>query len=388
MTVEKRLKAGTGIPLVIFLIFSVIFYLQVCWIGRCINQVTEVEVPRCRAASSMEIKLVGIGFELLGYLQDPNPEGIDWIGKYKKDFRENQSIYCRLTETEEGKLSAVAIDKDIAMLWKVIEELINLQKYQTQRLSLLHEKLEEVDKVSSEGFRDCTESEERCTFDELKPFMEMRIWSDDIEKDISYYLTTHQKGYEERIYKSQRDFGRFLDGYKKSSGVLPQEAWLEQLCKIHADIGGLIGDVVALEEKKEARKGDFVETRERLRSILGTDVEQAHANFETASRKSYKAVAISTAVTLVLVLVGLAVALVSQGYIAYSVALPIAELRDAAAKISQGQYDTRIEIESDDEIRQLAESINKMAQEFRESGASLSTSGEETAECEKAGMSS
>jgi HAMP domain-containing protein len=383
MTVKKKLKAGTIIPLVIFLIFSVVFYLQVRWIGRCIKQVTEVEAPRCKAATSMDVKLVGIGFELLGYLQAPNPEGIDWIGKYKKDFRENQSIFCRLTETEEGRLSAVAIDKESAMLWKVIEELINLQNYQTQRSALLREKFEEVDGISNKQFKVYTESEGQRTFDELKPVMEMRIWSDDIEEDISRYLATHQGGYKEKIYKGQRDFGRLLEEYKELSNISPQGAWLGQLCNIHADVGGLIEDIIALEERKESRLGDFVETRERLRSTLGTDVEQSHANFEKASRKSYKAVAISAVVTLVLVFVGLAAALISHAYIAYSVALPITELRDAVFKISRGQYNTEIKVESDDEISQLAESINRMTEDLKR----LESLSKQASEREEAGVS-
>ncbi len=301
MTFKKKLEIGTGIPLFIFLILSVIFYLQVRWIGGSIGRVTEVEAPRCRALLNMDVELVRIGSEMMGYLLDPNPEVIERIEKYKKGFRQYQSVYCRLTEAEQGSASVVEIDRNSAKLWKVTEELTNLREYQGQRLALLRENLEEVDRISDAGFKSCTESEDMPTFDELKPFMEMRIWTDNVEEAINCYLIDHRQECKNRIFNSQENFGLLLEGYKEQNDVSPQGAWLEQLCNLHADNGRLVGDVVALEQRQEVRLQDFMKIRDELRSTLGVDIEQSHANFEGASQKSQRSVAISTAVTLILV---------------------------------------------------------------------------------------
>ncbi len=388
MTVRKKLEIGIGIPLVIFLIFSVIFYLQVRWIGRYIEQVTEVEAPKCRAALNMKSELTGMGFGLVGYLNNPYTEEAEWIENYKKGFRENQSIYCQLADDRQNEMSAVTIDKNIALLWKITEELMNLQNHQGQRLAMLQDRLEEVDKISIDGLKSCSGSPERHTFDELRPFMEMRIWADDVEEDIHCYLKKHQKKCRDKIYQDQEDFGRLLEGYKVPGSVSSKALWLGQVCGIQTAVASLVDDIITLEDRKESRLNEFMGKKEKLSTILDAEIEKAHGNFEEASQKSYRAVAVCTAVTLVLVFVGLISAFVSQAFMNYLVMQPVTELRDAAARISGGQYDTMIKIESDDELGQIARSISRMAEELKGTSIPSGSSSGETAECEKAGVSS
>jgi HAMP domain-containing protein len=388
MTVRKKLEIGIGIPLVIFLVFSVIFYLQVRSIGGYINQVTEVEAPKCRAASSMKAELIGMGLGLVAYLNNPDMSEVKWMEKYKKEFRENQSIYCQLTQGRQDEMSAVAIDKNIAILWKMIEELINLQNHQRQILSKFHEKVEEVDEISAGGLTSCSESPEHRTFDGLRPFMEMRVWADDVDEDIHCYLRKHQKKCRDKIYRDQEAFGRLLEGYKVPGSVSSKGLWLGQVCGVQEEIASLVDDIITLEDRKESRLNDFLGKKEGLSTILEAGIEKAHGNFEEVSRKSYRAVAISTTVTLSLVFAGLISAFVSQAFMRYMIKQPITVLRDAAAKISRGQYDTRIEIESDDELGQIARSISKMAEELKGTSVQPDSSGEETAEREKAAVSS
>jgi HAMP domain-containing protein len=365
MTFRKKLKIGTGVPLVIFLMFAVVFYLQTWWVERCIKRVAEVGAPRSEATSRMEIDLVGMGFELLGYLQDHDPVRIEQIQNYKKDFREYQGIYCRLVEAPEAELSVLSVDKGVALLGKITEELINLENHQVQRLTLLRENFEEMDEILGEGFRVHSESEEQNGYKKLGTVMEMKGKTDEIRRNLSSYLADYQERYENRIFEAQKELGILANVYKDLHAVSEHKQWFERFDNIYAENLSLIKEIVALDGSKRVRLDEFVKVREDLHSALGNNIEKAHANLEDARQRSYRAVGVSAVVTLVLVFVGLVAALISQAYIADSVTLPITDLRDAAAKISQGQYDTRIEIRSDDELGQLAESIGKMTEDLK-----------------------
>jgi len=364
MTVRKKLKIGMGIPLVIFFVFAVVSYLQTRWIGRCLRRVVEVEAPKSEAASRMEIALSGVGFQLLGYLRDHDAERLQRISDYKEDFRRHQDVYCLLARTREAEMSAMAVEKGYAVLGKIVEELVNVEDYQVQRLSLLDENFEQTEKFLKEELKVCTGPQEGDVHKRVETLVEMMIQTDDIRGNLGFYLKTHQEQYEKGVYESQDSAERLAGVYRDLAGASERGQWLDQLGILHAQRIGLIKEIVALDGKKKTGLERFVGRKEVLRSVLGDNVEKAAANFEDAKRTSYKAVDISTIVSLILVSIGLAVALISQAYIAYIITVPITQLRDAAIRISQGRYDRAIGIESDDELGQLADSIGKIAEEL------------------------
>jgi len=71
---------------------------------------------------------------------------------------------------------------------------------------------------------------------------------------------------------------------------------------------------------------------------------------------------ISSTATILAVLLGL--------LISTSISKPVKELRDAAAKIGEGNLNSRIEVRSNDEIGQLAQSFNDMAEDLKKTTAS------------------
>lgn len=386
MTVREKLKIGMGTPLVIFLIFAVISYMQARWIGRCLRQIAEVEAPRSEAASRMEVDLTGMGFELLGYLKDHNAVRLDLIQSRKEDFRRHQDFYCLLAEGTEAKRSATMVDRDWAVFLKIVEEVVNLENYQAQRLALLHENLEEVDAISNEEFEVCIKLGGQHAFERLKAVTQMRTKVDDVEESLSCYLIDHTELCEKKLYKSQEDFGRIVEFYKNLDSLPRQAQVPEQLSNMYAESTGLIKEIVALDKKKRISLEHFVRITKKLNSVLGSNIEKAHANFEDATHISHRAVGISTIVTLVLVFIGLIVALICQAYIALRVTLPIKELNDAAVKVSQGKYDTKIQIESDDELGQLADSIGKITAGLKKSEMMLDALNEKVTRCEERQM--
>jgi PAS domain S-box-containing protein len=87
---------------------------------------------------------------------------------------------------------------------------------------------------------------------------------------------------------------------------------------------------------------------------------------------AYKALA-STRKFLFFSAVGIIVLLESILYLLVKniVLSPVSRLKEATAQIAQGNYDTRIKVDTKDEFGELARSFNKMAQELKESYAHL-----------------
>jgi len=140
-----------------------------------------------------------------------------------------------------------------------------------------------------------------------------------------------------------------------------------------------------LDRRKQTTLADFVKIKENLSLALRSNTQKAHANFKNARNTSYRAVYISTVITIVLVVCGLIIALISQGYIAYLTSIPIMELSDAADKICRGKYNIKIDIDSNDELSELAQSIAEMAHKLKKMQKVVDECAKETACKDKAG---
>lgn len=117
---------------------------------------------------------------------------------------------------------------------------------------------------------------------------------------------------------------------------------------------------------------EFYRAIEHLRK----DAEEL-AKFNTEALISKQKMGISRATTiqytiLLVIFISLVGALALSYLLARSIANPILELRQAVLLYSQGRFDTTIQIDSKDEIGQLADTFNKMAGNLRQTMVSKS----------------
>jgi diguanylate cyclase (GGDEF)-like protein len=87
--------------------------------------------------------------------------------------------------------------------------------------------------------------------------------------------------------------------------------------------------------------------------------EQAHSRSSTAAQQAQRWLALAAAVTVVLGWIGVAL-------VARSIRLSLTALSDVAGEIAAGQLDRRSAVRGRDEVAQLAEAINRMADKLRE----------------------
>jgi HAMP domain-containing protein len=382
MTIRRKLWIAMGVPLAAFVILAVICYVQVGSMSRFVAHVTEVESVSNRAAFKMQVDLVEMGFQLQGYLRDHDASRLELIKTYKDDFRENQSTYSRLVEATRAESSADKVDKDCAVFSKALEEVINLENYQAEKLAKFRANLAEMDGISCEEYRTYVDASEPGAFDKFKAFSQMRIKVDDIEESLNCYLMNGSDECEKRAYDSQEAFSRLID----NNPVLASKPWLPKLKDIHSENAGLIREIIALEKEQRAGLQEFVKVKERLRVVLEGSIARAAVSFENIRQQSSRAVSISAGASTAAVILGLIAVMISYVCVTYSITQPIGKLRDAVIRVNSGRYDEPIEVESDDEFGQLADSISKMADELKRTRLSPAAPEKATARYEKTGM--
>ncbi len=98
---------------------------------------------------------------------------------------------------------------------------------------------------------------------------------------------------------------------------------------------------------------------------------------EQSAREAFSPLYASMLRTVVLLVIGLALAVVASLILARNMVRPIRAIQAGAAKIGAGALDQRIEVRTGDELERLAEQFNQMAAQLKESYAGLERKVEE-----------
>ncbi len=138
-----------------------------------------------------------------------------------------------------------------------------------------------------------------------------------------------------------------------------------------------------LDEVNEFVKGDELshkDTTKVTKGIQGTKVVTNHANLdmpdwavvvELPILEAYKTVITALVMSVLILFLSFALAIVVGIYLSRRITKPIVSLRDAAIRIGEGKLDTQIEIKTKDEIGDLALSFNEMAENLRKTTTSI-----------------
>ncbi|MBN1392193.1 MAG: HAMP domain-containing protein [Sedimentisphaerales bacterium] len=154
-------------------------------------------------------------------------------------------------------------------------------------------------------------------------------------------------------------------------------------------------NIMHLNEVNEFVKGDLLihkDSADAVKGILGNRVVANHVHLETPDwavvvelpvLEAYKTVTTALVISLSIILLSFALAIIAGIYLSKRITKPIISLRDAAVKIGQGRLDTKIEIKKNDEIGDLASAFNQMLRDLQKTTTSIDNLNKEIAEREK-----
>jgi len=128
-----------------------------------------------------------------------------------------------------------------------------------------------------------------------------------------------------------------------------------------------IRQIVMISNHLREQTAELMNVRAQIDKVLDQDFEVfTSTDLERAKEAGHKMVGTTVAITLILVFTGFLDVSVFSAAISRSITRPLAKLKDAVAEIGKGDFDTKIEIESNDEIGQLATTFKQMAKQRKQ----------------------
>jgi len=133
-----------------------------------------------------------------------------------------------------------------------------------------------------------------------------------------------------------------------------------------------IKEILIVNDYLQTNANEHKDKRAQIDEILDEEFEIfTRTDLEHAKKSGQKMVQTAVTVTLILVLTGFIDVFVFSATITHSITKPFAKLKNAIIEIGKGNFDTKIEFESEDEIGELADCFNKMTKDLKETTTSI-----------------
>jgi len=277
-----------------------------------------------------------------------------------------------LTEIIQGK----ELGKRIAFLYQQYKTLDNtLTEKKVSQKSLFAtntENFEQIDNIINDKIHAGINLEGPDGHEKMLQTSKMEADIAEVAASLRIYLQTPENKYKKRIFDYAGMFEQDVEMFKNLRLTKEEKDSTTKLETVFNQTMSLTKDILVIDDYLQKNTSKHRDMRASIDELLGEEFEVfTHTDLYRAKEASRKIVGTAVIVTLILVLTGLLDVFVFSASITKSITKPITKLKDAMTEIGRGDFDTKIEIESNDEIGQLADAFNQMAEQRKQARQAL-----------------
>ncbi len=364
-TIARKLTASFGIVLFIMILSGIIVIIQLDKIKTNLNEIVNDSNPTSDAAYEMEINLIGTGFGLLGYLEDRDPEHLDRINEDISEFRQYHKIHNALSKTLKSKELSIQVHDQFDHFIQLAKRIIKIEDEQDQKIAKLYKNHIKMDDLLDNKIQMAVFANHPGGVTKLKAAMELEININGIAKGLGEYLRTHDSRYEARVMKDEGDFTHFFKQYKLSGLTHEETKWAKELNDIFKESTDLTEDIIEADKLIANNRYEFVKIRRKMDTILDEGIQEiALQELKNTSSGAAKSIVTTKNIAIILLVFGIIIGVCAAIYISREITKSIRKLSTTAKKITKGDLTARVQIQTQDEIGELADTFNIMAEEL------------------------
>ena len=312
MTIRRKLSMGIGVLMTLFLALGIISYFQIGQIDESLTEIIQGKALGKRAVSLHRRR-----------------KTLDAALTKKKDSQ--NTLFVRATE--------------------------NLQK---------------INDVLADAVRAGPDSQESDEHGRMPEASKMEVSLAEVADSLGTFLHIPNEEYKKRIVDNA---GIVAQELRQLRNLAPNEDERAGVTKLESKFNqtvSLIKEIFALGSTIKEDADELGDVTAEIDELLGKDFEiLSRAGLERAKEAGRRMVGTKVVITLILILTGLLDVSVFSVVITRSITKPLTKLKDAMTEIGKGDFDTKIEIESNDEIGQLASAFKQMAGQRRQAEVEL-----------------
>ncbi len=346
MTIGKKLGLGFGIVLLIFVISGIVTISQLRGIKENLHKIVNVETPTSDAAREMEIGLVGIGFGVLGYLNDHDPVHLQRIQKGVADYEQFKERYLELAYADE-RILGLALNERYDNYIKLANKIIALEDEQDKKLVTLFKNHDDMDTLLDEKIQVSIDPNEPQAYDKMQAAMELEINVNGIAKGLGEFLRAREAKYEQRVLKDETDFRRFLKVYEGLSLTSEEKQWASEISRLFEDSAKLSEEIIGLDKEIYGGAKEFVRLRREMDAMLDDEILPLSDKYLlSADEKAGKSIDVANYVSLTLLILGIVIGGCAAVFITRGVTNPVRKLVEVSAIVAKGDLTPEMEVKT------------------------------------------
>lgn len=376
MTIRNKLVLGFSILNGMLLIFGLLSWLYIGWLGKNVNEIVEWKVPAVKLAVDVHAGAYDATIEQLNYLLYETPEAHNRaktvLAKMDQNLDQIDQVGEKFNDKALLRQSAAvrANVKDFRQLYnRGVQALLNNKKAVNVMVENGKSVLAEADAFALkqeneyEALRQSGASQENLNSKVQKYILVNRI------RALAYTIIQHEK--QERLFKDRRY-------YQQMQSELPE------LKNLYNTLQKLTRDTIELEKIQIARLAtenynqaavEWIKNDTELKSIVkkmnaiaadarNSAADAEHDGWSKANEVSEKTIALVTQaniIILIMLLTGTVTGIALSIGIPKSIIASINTLSDFSKRFGSGDLTVRTNLKSGDEIGLVAEDFDKAA---------------------------
>ena len=221
----------------------------------------------------------------------------------------------------------------------------------------------EIDEVIDQRLQPLVNRNDPKSLSKLEAVLEMDINIDEAFAAIQSYIDRPSPELRQVVIDSAQDFEKFENVYRASSFSTVENQWMKIIDRDFQDVVALGESAMDLADEKRSLFGQLEANVEAINRVVAEDI---HPRIRAESVKALEGAKSSSnaavLVTGIFALLGILIGVATMMIVGRNILNPIVRLRNASIELGEGNLSVRTDIKPRDEIGDLANSFNQMAE--------------------------
>ncbi|MCG6882101.1 MAG: HAMP domain-containing protein [Deltaproteobacteria bacterium] len=363
ITIAKKLWLSFIILILILGVSGAIFYLQIEKLNSTLTRFLSAQEPLENALLEMEVSIGETAISVLAFVRDGNQVHIENQRRFQKKFETFLTRFNTLAATKPEGLYGREAVKFFKEHLALSNEIIVLVKNRKRTQKTFTELVEELNVIIDENISTTADENAGTLSTQKAAAMLLKISFHRMFSAIESYEIQQKPNLKTEISKAEEAYLKWKSIYARTGLSPSAEASLHEINRKSETTFASGAEIIHITDQLQLKIEEFEKGLLKVRRTLNEKIrplirQETETMAKAAIHHGEVALSVTIGMTLfVLVAMGVATWLTTRGIIR-----SVRQLKEGSDAFGRGNLDHRIEPEANDELKDVAEAFNQMAE--------------------------